>query len=391
MGMDEERRGAESGAVVALVRCGSYKLAEVQEAVDRGIDLLGGIERFIAAGESVLLKPNLLVARDADRAVTTHPSVFRAVGRRLAEAGVEVSYGDSPGFGRPSAVAERAGLASIAEALRVPLADFTHGRTVSFPDGRLIKQFTIAEGVLAADGIVSLPKLKTHGLTRITGAVKNQYGCIPGPLKAEFHARLPNADLFSRMLVDLTRLLRPRLFVMDGVVAMEGNGPQNGTPRSMNVLLLSTDPVALDATVCRLVALDPGLVLPIVYGQEFELGHAADIETVGDPPEWFIAPDFEVNRRRVSTTGGPGRYSRLARRLVVPRPIVVPRKCTSCGTCVEVCPVSPKAVRFKDGDRQQSPAHDYARCIRCYCCQEMCPEGAIELRVPLLGRAIHRA
>jgi uncharacterized protein (DUF362 family)/Pyruvate/2-oxoacid:ferredoxin oxidoreductase delta subunit len=377
-------------SVIALVGCSSYEAGDVDRAVDRGIELLGGIERFAAPGEMIVLKPNLLVARDAARAVTTHPSVFRAVARRFVDAGAEVSYGDSPGFGRLATVARRAGLAAIAEELGITLAEFTRGRTVSFPEGRLIKQFTIAEGVLAADGIVSLSKLKTHGLTRITGAIKNQYGCIPGPLKAEFHARLSNVDLFSRMLVDLNRLLRPRLFVMDGIVAMEGNGPQNGSPRSMNVLLFSADPVALDAAVCKIVELDPALVLPIVHGEKFGLGCATDVEYIGDPIESFIASDFDVNRRRASTTGGPGRFHRLARKLVVPRPMIRPLRCTECGTCVEVCPVSPKAVLFEDDDRSRPPAHHYDRCIRCYCCQEMCPAGAIELRVPLLGRVIHR-
>ncbi len=388
--MDERSQGDGTRSVVALVRCTSYEPGAVQAAVDRGIALLGGIERFASPGETILLKPNLLVAREPERAVTTHPSVFRAVAQRFVDAGAVVSYGDSPGFGRPSSVARRAGLASIAEELGVRLADFSRGRTVSFPDGGLIKRFTIAEGALATDGIVSLPKLKSHGLTRITGAIKNQYGCVPGTLKAEFHTRLPNADLFSRMLADLNRLLSPRLCVMDGIVAMEGNGPQSGAPRPLNVLLFSTDPVALDATVCRIVDLDASLVLPIVYGEETGLGRASGIDTVGDPIESFAAPDFDVNRRRSSTTGGPVWYQRLARGFVVPRPVVVSRKCTKCGTCVEVCPVSPKAVAFEDEKKNRPPVHRYDRCIRCYCCQEMCPEGAIELRVPLLGHAIHR-
>ena len=384
--------GAENAtrSIVALVRCASYDEARVDDAVGRGIELLGGIDRFVAPGEMILLKPNLLVPSAVDRAVTTHPSILRAVARCFLDAGAVVTYGDSPGFGGPSLAARRSGLARIAEDLGIELAEFTRGRTVAFPEGRLIKRFTIAEGALAADGIVSLPKLKSHGLTRITGAIKNQYGCIPGPLKAEFHARLPNADLFSRMLVDLNRLLRPRLFVMDGIVAMEGNGPQNGAPRSMGVLLLSNDPVALDAIVCQMIRLDRSLVLPIVYGVRFGLGRASDIELRGESIEPFLAPDFDVNRRRASTTGGPGRTSRLARRLIVPRPSVRPERCTACGSCVAVCPVSPKAIQFAGKDRTRPPVHRYDRCIRCYCCQEMCPEGAIELRVPLLGRAVHR-
>ena len=387
--MTDESEGERAGPTVALVRCPTYDAHNVQAAVDRGIALLGGIERFAAPSDAILLKPNLLVAREAERAVTTHPSVFRAVGRAFLSVGARLTYGDSPGLGRPPAVARRSGIAAVADELGIPLAEFGRGRAVSFPDGRLIKQFTIADGAIAADGIVSLPKLKTHGLTRITGAIKNQYGCIPGPLKAEFHARLPSADLFSRMLVDLNRLLRPRLFVMDGIVAMEGNGPQNGTLRSLQVLLFSADPVALDATACRIVNLDPALVLPIVYGEEAGLGRASGVRCLGDPVESFVTADFDVNRLRSAATGKPHWYSRLARRLVVPRPAIRSARCTRCGTCVAVCPASPKALGFENAGRSRPPVRHDEHCIRCYCCQEMCPDGAIELRVPLLGRFLH--
>jgi len=383
---------ATARSTVAVLRCGSYDPNAVREAVGRGLTLLGGPERFVAPSERILLKPNLLVPRPAERAVTTHPAVFRAVAEALREAGAEICYGDSPGFGSTAWVARRAGLADVAEELGIPLGEFGASETVSFPEGHLIKQFTLARGALDADGIVSLPKLKTHGLTRITGAIKNQFGCIVGPLKPEFHARLPNVDLFSQMLVDLNRYLAPRLYVMDGVVAMEGNGPQGGAPREMGVILMSTDPVALDATVCRLIDLDPALVPPLVYGEAFGLGRTAEIDWVGDPIDEFVAPDFDVNRAPRSTAehSAPGWRSRLLRRLVVPRPVIRPERCTRCGTCVDVCPVAPKAVAFADEARSCPPVHRYERCIRCYCCQEMCPEEAIEIETPLLGRLIPR-
>ena len=377
-------------SIVAAVRCSSYEPAEVQLAVERGLGLLGGAESFVQPGERILLKPNLLLGKTPERAVTTHPSVFRAVAVALQRAGVTISYGDSPGFGKPQTAAQRSGLLDIAQELKLELADFTHGETISFPQGRQNKQFTIARGVLSADGLVSLPKMKSHGLTRITGAIKNQFGCIPGPLKAEFHARLPMAELFSQMLVDLNLLLSPRLFIMDGVMAMEGNGPQNGMPRAMSVLLFSTDPVALDTTFCKLVGLDPALVLPITYGVEFGLGTSRDIEWIGDPIDSFVNPTFDVNRHPLSTTDRLGRPSRLARRFVVPKPYIRASKCTTCGTCVNVCPVTPKAVEFRGSGRVKPPIHDYQRCIRCYCCQELCPEGAIEVSIPPLGRLIHR-
>jgi uncharacterized protein (DUF362 family)/Pyruvate/2-oxoacid:ferredoxin oxidoreductase delta subunit len=383
------------GSAVALVRCETYDEDAVYAAIGRGLDLLGGATRFVSSGEQILLKPNLLVASSPGASVTTHPAVFRAVACHLADAGAELSYGDSPAVGRPEGVARRAELAVVAAELGIPFADFTNGRDLSAPDGRIVKRWFIAEGVLAADGVVSLPKMKTHALTRMTGAVKNQFGCIPGARKSEFHARMPDIRRFAQMLVDLCAAIGPRLYVMDGIVAMEGNGPRGGDPRPMGVLLLSDDPVALDATACRLMGLDPALVETVALGQESGLGRWKDVTVLGDPVEESAAADFAANRRAGSTTGpANGLAAWLARALIVPRPFIVAARCTRCGTCIDVCPVEPKAVQWvedvDEGRRAQPPEHDYQRCIRCYCCQEMCPERAIEVSVPLLGRVIHR-
>ncbi|MBN2247901.1 MAG: DUF362 domain-containing protein [Coriobacteriia bacterium] len=371
---------------VAVVRCDAYDQRLVDAAVGRGLALLGGAEAFVQSGERIVLKPNLLVASAPEKAVTTHPAVFSAVARALTEAGAELSWGDSPGVGSGLGVGKRAGIAEVAATLGIPVADFEHGRVMPFPEGNLIKRFTVAEGVAAADGLVSLPKLKTHALTRMTGAVKNQFGCVPGFLKGEFHAKMHNVELFSQMLVDLNLLLRPRLYVMDAVVGMEGNGPRNGDPRQVGVLLLSDDPVAIDAVGCRIMALDPALVETLVYGERWRLGSASDIETVGD--ELPVLDDYRVNRTPVSTTRGLG--SALGKRLLAPRPYIIEERCTRCGTCVKVCPVDPKAVDWRGDDHTTPPAHDYDRCIRCYCCQEMCPERAIEVKTPMMGRLIRR-
>ncbi len=379
------------GSTVALVRCETYDSTEVEEAIGRGLALLGGVERFVRPGEALLLKPNLLVGTAPEKHVTTHPAVFGAVAQHLQAAGATLSYGDSPGFGRTASAARRSGLTEVAAELGIALADFDAPETVSFPEGGLIKRFTVAAAALAAAGIVSLPKLKTHGLMRLTGAVKNQFGCIPGLRKGEFHTRLPDLERFAQMLVDLNRLLRPRLYVMDAVVAMEGNGPRSGDPCPLGLLLLSADPIALDTTAARLVNLNPNLVPTIRWGQRWGLGHAEAAVLVGDPPEAFAVPDFRVNRSPISTTGRQGFFGRLVRDWLVPRPALRPDHCTRCGICVEVCPVQPKAVEFRHpAGRDHPPEHDYRLCIRCYCCQEMCPEGAIQIEVPPLGRLLHR-
>ena len=254
---------------------------------------MGARASFAKSGEKLLLKPNILSGESPEKNISPHPEVFRAVAKVFSKMGAVLSYGDSPGFGNPKSNAQRGGFGTVADEEGIAWADFTNSRMMQFPEGNVIKKFSIAEGVAASDGLISISKLKTHALTRITGAIKNQFGCIPGARKAEFHSVLPTASLFSQMLVDLNLLLKPRLFIMDGIIAMEGNGPRNGNGRKMNLLLLSTDPVALDASVCRLVDLDPELVETLVYGEKFGLGTMTDIDYVGDPIEDFIVPDFD--------------------------------------------------------------------------------------------------
>ena len=377
-------------STVVLLQCIDYDEQRVTETVKQGIAMLGGAECFVKTGERILLKPNMLVAKAPERAVTTHPAVFRAVAEVFQEAGGILSYGDSPGFGRIETVARRSGISPVAEDLNISFADFRTGRTVSFPEGQVIKQFTIAEGALDTDGIISLPKFKTHALTRFTGAIKNQFGCIPGILKGEFHGRMHKMDKFAGMLVDLCRFLRPRLYIMDGIIAMEGNGPHNGKPREMKALLFSTDPVAMDAVACRLANLDPALVPTEVWGERFGLGTFTNVSVVGDTVESLAFADFDVNRKPdLSADTMHPLLSRIMKNYVVPRPVIQEERCILCGNCVKMCPVTPKAINFVDVEKKSVPRYNYRNCIRCYCCQEICPEGAIEVDTPLLGRIIH--
>lgn len=372
---------------VVLIRCESYDSTQVKLAVERGISLLGGPFAFVSPDEKILLKPNWLSADPPEKCVTTHPAVFKAVAEVLQQAGAKLSYGDSPAFQSPDHVAKKTGIAAVAAELNMTLADFKAGKEIFFGEGHQNKKFTVAEGVLESDGVISLPKMKAHGFQRITGAVKNQFGCIPGARKGEFHVRIPDASDFAKMLIDLNSYIHPRLYIMDGIMAMEGNGPRGGTPKAMNVILFSTDPIAMDATVCRLMNLDPQLVLTNTVGMDFGAGtyKEEEIKLLGDPIESFIAKDFQVSRAPIKPfkpRGGMG----VIKNLFVPKPYIIAGKCVKCGVCVNMCPVTPKAVDWHDGNRKNPPTYKYERCIRCYCCQELCPESAIHLKVSLIRR-----
>ena len=126
-------------------------------------------------------------------------------------------------------------------------------------------------------------------------------------------------------------------------------------------------------------------------GEKAGLGTYRDenIEIVGGKVADFLCRDFDVVRKpTVHTAAGP--ISRLIKNRTTPRPVIDAALCPCCGTCVRQCPVTPKAVDWVGGDETRPPAHNYDLCIRCFCCQEVCPEGAISVRETLLGKIFFR-
>ncbi len=401
----------ETRSKVIIVPCSTYDKETVYRAVRTGVNALGGIGAFVRPEEKILVKPNYLTAAEADKAVTTHPAVIEAVLRLLVENGfADIACGDSPGHGRSETAHAKLGLTEVMERLGVRPANMSEEVLTDFPEGMTAKRFYFAKEVTEADAIINVCKMKTHALERITGAVKNVYGFICGVRKAAGHVSYPNPLVFARMLADIHRATDIRLHIMDGIVAMEGNGPGSGDPTPMNVLLFSADPVALDATYCRLVHLEPWTVPTCGQGQLMGIGTYEEenidlllaepaegedeAEDGGETPadaapritpldtaalvSRFGNPDFNVDRRASSTGGKWGRRIGILNR-ITKRPYIDKKACVRCGVCVQHCPVPDKAVNFTKG-KDKPPVYDYSRCIRCYCCQEMCPQHAIHVK-----------
>lgn len=373
---------------VIMVVCSSYDEEKVYRAMKQGLDELGGIERFVKKEEKILVKPNFLLSASPEKAATTHPSVIRGVLRILSENGYEnIMYGDSPGHGSCVGIAKKLGLKE--EEFGAKLTDMSHETKIFYEEGKTEKEFYFCQEVTQMDALINVCKMKTHALERVTGAVKNLYGLICGYRKAAGHVAHPNASVFARMLCDIHSYTNPRLHIMDGIMAMEGNGPGNGTPTPMNLLLFSDDPVALDAVFCHLVYLDPETVPTNAQGEALGIGtyHLENIEvTVIEGEKKRVGAPMEAIQKRYGNrhfdVDRKGKNKSLLSKFsavmtaIANRPVIDKEKCIKCGVCVEHCPVPGKAVDFKNG-KKQPPVYNYKKCIRCYCCQEMCPKGAI--------------
>ena len=384
---------------VCIARCPDY--AHVEEMLESCLEPLGGIGRYVSPGQRVLLKPNLLSAAEPEAAITTHPAVVRAVARLVKRAGGRPIVADSPGVDVPSTEAglrrlyRMTGLLPLAEAGEFELSYDATAVSVANPDGKVVKRLDIFRPAVDADVVIALPKLKTHALMKLSGATKILFGAVPGMGKPGYHASFHDPSLFGDMLLDIIAAVRPALFVMDGVLGMEGDGPgRHGTPRAIGLLLASPDAVALDLAVCRLVGLDPARVPPLRAARDRGLwnGHVQPTLVGGDTLDEFMIHGFRLPRGdRDGLTDAksmlplPDVFRRMVADLFSATPLPLAASCTGCEHCVKACPVD--AIRLEG----RLAVVDKRACIRCYCCHEMCPHAAIDLRVSTVGRAISRA
>ncbi len=366
---------------VYLHKCNEYDYSEIKKAIlNIGKELVGGWDAFIPDGAKVLLKPNLLISSDPSKAITTHPFIVKAVAEVCKESGAsKVIIGDSPALGSTRKVAEKTGVLSAADETFAEIGDFTESVQVSTEKGFMHRSFTIAKEVTDADIIINLPKFKTHALMVLTLSIKNNYGLFVGKQKMRWHLQSGrDYDYFARLLVELAYTAKPSLSIIDAIVGMEGNGPSNGTPRDLGFIAASEDMVSLDSVCTEISGVKPDKNYCLKVAKE--MGFKTDLKDIalkGDPLELFKINDLKL--ASTMAIDGPliiRPFVWILRPLCTIKPYVNKDLCKGCGICMRSCP--PQSISLSES--KDFVSIDHNKCIRCFCCQELCPEGAIHAR-----------
>lgn len=370
--------------LVSIVECESYDETEVVSSLRRSIDLIGGMGAIVKRGDRVLLKPNLLLGKPPEKAVTTHPLIVKGMIQIVREAGGIPSIGDSPAIGSCLRAAEKAGIAKIAEETACPLVEFDRPVIPEKREGKYYKQLEIDRAVAEADAVINLPKWKTHGMMLLTLGVKNIFGCVCGPRKALWHLKAgEDQQAFARNLVDIYRTVKPCLTVLDGVVAMDGNGPGSGNPIHLGLIMASRDAFGIDQVVCDLLKIPRNSLMTNRVALEEGLADS-NITVAGTPVDEVNVPRFELPSPGEISWGLPYFLRKNLKNALTSRPWLKEEMCRGCERCVEICP--PKAL----GRKGKKLQFDYDTCIRCFCCQEVCPEGAIAVKPGWLAKLIKK-
>ena len=385
---------------VALCKCDDYEQTKVDAAVERAISLLGGMEQFVKAGQTVVIKANMLMKCDVEKCATTHPSVVEAVGKLAKQAGAaRIIIADSAGGpfteGYMNSIYKSSGLKDVAERNGFEMNANFDTYSVNMPEAKVGKHFLICDCLQQADVIINVCKLKTHTFTGYTNAIKNMFGAIPGLAKVEMHGQFRTLDVFGDFLIDVWNYFGNKIVlnVADAVMAMEGAGPSNGTPRKIGAIFAGVNPAAVDVVGLKLMNIEPN-TMPFMQ-TAVERGYIdkdLSTEIVGDSVDELAVPDFQTvtpNNFKPFANYIPQWLQGTVHRLMTQRPVISKKKCKGCKKCYEHCPM--KAISMVKTRNSPVPKAkiDYSKCIRCYCCQELCPFGVVKVKSGFVYKMFH--
>jgi uncharacterized protein (DUF362 family) len=340
---------------VAIIKCENYNQKKIDKAIKKLLELLDFDKTKY---KDILIKPNVLgYYKENLEAIITHPSIVRTLLKIFKNAKVgESSFTDTENNLRKVGywkfkpiVLEEKKLSKIRD-----------------EKAKILKHFYLPKIIKEADLIINVPKLKTHTLVKITGAIKNLYGCIPGGVKQLYHRKAKGEEKFSNLLVDIYQNIKPKLNIMDAVIAMEGEGPSSGKPRKVGLLLASRNAISLDIVAAKLMGYNPKDILVIREAIKRGLG-SYNVEIIGDLKE---IPNLKFQK--------PSRFKRAMVKTILlgmtkEKIVVDEDKCVKCGICARKCPA--KAIILKP-----YPIINSKKCIRCFCCIEVCPHHALHLK-----------
>ena len=387
-----------SYAPVSIQACADYEEATVRQSMGLVLRQMDALN-FVRPGMTVAVKVNLVSAAKPEEAATTHPALVRELCRLITEKGARVVVGDSPGglFSRAAlrGIYQATGLHAVEE-VGGSLNDNFEVRDAVDHDAAVLHTFPYTAWLEEADAIICFAKLKTHAMMGMTCAVKNMFGAIPGTAKSECHMRFPREDLFADMLIDLNEHFRPALYLVDAVEGMEGNGPTKGTPRHIGLLLASPSPHTVDAVCARLIGLSEDAVPTLMAARERGLiGEDFPLLVTGkgtQNADDYAVSDFEhVAVRHGHLFDSRGKLiSKTLEALLTSRPKLKESECIGCGKCGNICPAKAITMESVNSDKngKKKAVIDRDKCIRCFCCQEFCPKGAMKVHRPWIAKLL---
>lgn len=359
---------------VAVVRCKTYDVEAVKPALEEALNAVNGLD-FVKHGMKIIIKPNLVSFKKPDAAATTHPALLEALVEMLLARGADVTIGDSPGGPHSLPLLNRVYAATgmdRLEKLGAKLNRNMNEKTIDFPEGKVLKNFTYTEYLDEADAIIDFCKLKSHGMLGMSAAVKNLFGTIPGLKKPEVHYKFQNDAEFADMLVDLNEYFKPRLAICDAVVGMEGNGPTAGTPRQIGAIIASKSTYYADVVGAELIGMNiDGLpTLQAAYERGFAPSSSKNLRVYGDIRALTV-DDFKAPPVRGLSFMRKGNVLHfISKAALEHKPTLKKRLCVGCGECARMCPA--KAIEMKN----KKPHINREKCIRCFAARSF-------VRVPL--------
>lgn len=357
-----------------IVRKTSYNYEQLKPVFFEIIEKLAG--KKIKPGSRVLIKPNMLSAAAPKDAVLTHPLIIKAAVEYVLEKNARPQVSDSPAIGSFARIMKNNGTTDALAGLDVACLPFEE--TMSADIGKPYGLIDIAKDAIEADVIINLPKLKTHCQMLLTLGVKNMFGCIVGFKKSQWHMRAGTDTMaFARLLVAVHQTVRPTISILDGILALEGEGPgKRGNPRNIGIIMGSCDTFALDMAVCKMIGIDYEMMPVLKVAKENNFIPSCEIDGSLSLISDFALPAAE------GLIFGPRFLHNFLRRHTMALPVCEDSLCELCSQCWTMCPaqaITPlaKTIEF-----------DYNKCIRCYCCIEICPYGALHSRETIGGKIV---